>query len=163
MTSSSELRDILLAAIAPLPTVDGGPAIILATAGPPPTITPLSTGDIAVTDDTVRLALFADNSAVKWLGGSCTILVPTEKGPLRVSLQSAIAREAGPLAVIEGNIVSLRPSAEPPWSLRLGFEPTAEEGREAYVRYWTEVRSWLERGALGAGPELPPRSTAGRT
>lgn len=131
---------------------------MLATAGPPPTITPLSTGDIAITGDTVWLALFANNSAVKWLGGSCTILVPTEQGPLRVSLQPAVAHEAGPLAVIEGDIVSLRFSAEPPWSLRLDFKPVAEEGREAYVRYWTEVRAWLEQGAPGEGPDLPPRA-----
>jgi hypothetical protein len=156
--SDEQQRDLLLAAIAPLPTVDGGPAIVLATAGPPPTITPLSTGDIAIAGDTVRLALFADNSAVKWLGGSCTILVPTEEGPLRVALQPAVAREAGPLAVIEGDIFSLRFSTEPPWALRLDFRPVAEEGREAYVEYWARVRSWLERSAPGDGPELPTRA-----
>lgn len=157
VTSPAQLRDRFQAAVAPIPTVDGGKAIILATAGPPPSITPLSTGDIAVSGDTVRLALFADNSAVRWLGGSCTILVPTEEGPLRVSLQPAVAREAGTLAVIEGTIVSLRPSTEPPWSLRLDFQPTAEVGREAFVEYWTNVRAWLEQGAPGEGPQLPSR------
>ncbi len=155
MTSPSELREALLAAVAPLPTIEGGTAIVLATAGPPPAITPLSTGDVAVAGDTVRLALFADNSAVGSFGGSCTLLVPTEQGPLRVALQPAVVREAGPLAVIEGSIVSLRPSAEPPWSLRLDFRPAAEEGREAFVQYWRQVRSWLEQGAPGEGPQPP--------
>jgi hypothetical protein len=151
----AELRDAFLAAVAPLPTTDGGTVIVLATAGPPPAIVPLSTGDISVDGDMVRLALFADTSAVRWLGGSCTILVPTEQGPLRVSLQPAVAREAGPLAVIEGDIVSMRPSHEPPWSLRLDFLPAGEKGREAFVEYWTRVRSWLEQGAPGAGPQPP--------
>ena len=155
MMFTAELRGALLTAVAPLPTTDGGIAIVLATAGPPPAIVPLSTGDIVVDGDMVRLALFADTSAVRRLGGSCTILVPTEQGPLRVSLQPAVAREAGPLAVIEGNIVSLRPSAEPPWALRLDFRPTADEGREAFVEYWTRVRSWLERGALDKTPQPP--------
>lgn len=155
MTYATELQDAFLAAVAPLPTTNGGIAIVLATAGPPPAIVPLSTGDIAVEGDMVRLALFADNSAVRRLGGSCTILVPTEKGPLRVSLQPAVVRETGPLALIEGNIVSIRPSSEPPWALRLDFRPTAEEGREAFVEYWTRVRSWLERRALDQAPQPP--------
>ena len=155
VTSSEELRETLLAAIDPLPTTAGGMAIVVATAGPPPAMTPLSTGDIVVDGDTVRLAIFADNSAVGRLGGSCTLLVPTELGALRVSLQPAIAREAGPLAVIEGTIVSIRPSSEPPWALRLEFRPTAEEGRDAFVDYWSQVRSWLKRGAPGEGPQPP--------
>jgi hypothetical protein len=155
VTHTTELRDAFLAAVAPLPTTNGGIAIVLATAGPPPAIVPLSTGDIAVEGDMVRLALFADSSAVRRLGGSCTILVPTEKGALRVYLQPAVARKTGPLAVIEGNIVAVRPSAEPPWSLRLDFRPTAEEGREAFVEYWTRVRSWLERRALDEAPQPP--------
>ena len=128
---------------------------MLATMGPPPTITPLSTGDVVVDGDEMRLAVFADNSAVERLGGSCTLLVPTDLGPLRVSLQPAVARGAGPLSVIEGEIVSMRPSQEPPWSLRLDFLPAEEEGREAFVEYWTRVRSWLEEGAAGEGPQPP--------
>ena len=155
MTFPPEQRDALANALAPLPTAAGGIAIVLATAGPPPTITPLSTGDLVVDGDTVRLAVFAGNSAATQLGGSCTLLVPTEAGPLRVSLQPAVAREAGSLAVIEGDIVSMRPSHEPPWSLRLDFLPTGEEGREAFVEYWTQVRSWLEQGARGEGPQPP--------
>ena len=155
VTFPPELRDALANALAPLPSAAGGIAIVLATAGPPPTITPLSTGDVVVDADTVRLAVFADNSAVTQLGGSCTLLVPTEVGALRVSLQPAVAREAGPLAVIEGDIVSMRPSQEPPWALRLSFEPAAEQGREAFVEYWAKVRSWLEQGATGEGPQPP--------
>ena len=155
MNSSVELRDALLAALRPLPTVAGGTAIVLATAGPPPTITPLSTGDVVVNGDTMRIAVFADNSAVEHLGGSCTLLVPTDGGPLRVSLQPALTREAGPLAVIEGDIVSIRPSHEPPWSLRLDFLPAGEEGQEAFVDYWTRVRSWLVEGAPVEGPQPP--------
>ena len=72
MNSPDELRDALVAALDPLPTTAGGASIVLATAGPPPTITPLSTGDVVVDNDTVRLAVFASNSAAKQLGGSCT-------------------------------------------------------------------------------------------
>lgn len=155
MTSPAELRDAFLAAVNPLPTLDGGTAIVLATAGSPPAIILLSTGDVVVDDDKVRLAVFADNSAVRQLGGSCTLLVPTGRGALRVYLELAAARRAGPLAVIEGDIVSLRPSSEPPWALRLDFQPTEEEGRDAFVEYWRQVRSWLEHGAPGEGPEPP--------
>ena len=160
MTFPPELRDALANALAPLPSAAGGTAIVLATAGPPPSITPLSTGDVAVDGDTVRLAVFADNSAATQLGGSCTLLVPTEVGALRVSLQPAVARRAGLLAVIEGEIVSLRPSTEPPWSLRLDFVPAEERGREAFVDYWTRVRSWLEQGAPGEGPQPPTPPSA---
>ena len=153
--SPDELRDALVAALDPLPTTAGGASIVLATAGPPPTITPLSTGDVVVDNDTVRLAVFASNSAAKQLGGSCTLLVLTDLGPLRVSLQPAVAREAGPLVVIEGDIVSLRTTREPPWALRLYFQPAAEQGHEAFVEYWTQVRSWLEQGATGEGPQPP--------
>jgi hypothetical protein len=118
-------------------------------------VTLLSTGDVVVDGDTVRIALFADNSAAARLGGTCTLLVPTDRGALRISLQPAFVREAGQLSVIEGNIVSLRPSYEPPWSLRLEFSPVAEQGRDAFVEYWAQVRSWLERGAPGEGPQPP--------
>ncbi|MCA1730068.1 MAG: hypothetical protein LC751_11895 [Actinobacteria bacterium] len=155
MDSRVKLQDALITALDHLPTAAGGASIILATAGPPPTITPLSTGDVAVDGDKIRLAIFAGNSAVEHLGGSCTLLVPTHQGPLRVALQPAVAREAGPLAVIEGDVVSMRPSHEPPWSLRLDFLPAGEEGREAFVEYWRRVRSWLEQGAPGEGPQPP--------
>ena len=155
MTFPAELRDALLAAIDPLPTTDGGTAIVLATAGPPPAIIPLSTGDLVVDGDAVRLAVFSDNSVVDRLGGSCTILVPTDRGALRASLQPAVVRRAGPLAVIEGDMVSLRLSSEPPWSLHLDFRPTQEHGRDAFVDYWRQVRSWLKRGAPGEGPQPP--------
>ncbi len=155
MTSSAELRDALLAAVSPLPSTAGGTAIVLATASSPPAMTLLSSGDILVDGDTVRLAIFADNSAVDQLGGSCTLLVPTGGGALRVALRPAVARKAGLLAVIEGHIVSLRSSFEPPWSLRLDFKPAAEQGREAFVEYWAQVRAWLERGAPGEGPQPP--------
>jgi len=160
VTSSSELRDALLSAVAPLPNTAGGTAIVLATANPPPAMTLLSSGDILVDGDTVRLAVFADNSVVSQLGGSCTLLVPTGGGALRVSLQPAVAQRAGPLAIIEGEIVSLRPSNEPPWSLRLDFVPAEERGREAFVDYWTRVRSWLEQGAPGEGPQPPTPPSA---
>ena len=155
MNSPAELRDAFATAVAPLPTATGGIAIVLATAGPPPAITPLSTGDIVVDGRTVRLALFAENSAVSRLGGSCTILVPTDLGPLRVSLQPVDVREAGELAVIEGDIIYMRPTHEPPWSLRLDFQPTAGQGKEAFLDYWAQVRAWLEQGAPGEGPQPP--------
>ena len=161
VTFPAELRDALLDVVRPLPTVAGGAAIVVATAGPPPAITLLSSGDVLVDGDKIRLAVFADNSIVKHLGGSCTLLVPTHHGALRASLQPAVARPAGPLAVIEGDITSLRPTVEPPWSLRLDFRSTAEQGGDAFVDYWTRVRSWLERGAPGEGPHPPAVSPAG--
>src|SRR5215216_1028254 len=85
-TSPAELRDAFLAAVRPLPTTAGGSAIVVATAGPPPAVNLLSTGDISVADDTVRIAVFANNSLVAHLGGSCTILVPTDGYAVRVSL-----------------------------------------------------------------------------
>lgn len=155
MTPPAELREALLAAVNPLPTLDGGTAIVLATASSPPAITLLSTGDVVVDNDKVRLAVFATNSAIDQLGGSCTLLVPTDRSVLRVYLQPASVRRTGLLAVIEGSIVSLRPSSEPPWSLRLDFEPAQEQGRDAFVEYWRQVRSWLEQGAPGEGPQSP--------
>jgi len=42
--------------------------------------------------------------------------------------------------------------SEPPWALRLHFEPTVGEGIEDFVTFWAQVRSWLRQGARGDGP-----------
>jgi hypothetical protein len=155
MSISDELMDALHAAVAPLPTDNGGIAIVLATADHPPAVSLLSAGDVAINVRTARLAVYSGSSAVVRLGGSCTLLVPSNGGALRVELQTARARKAGPIAVIEGEIVSVRPSLEPPWELRLDFIPIEDEKREAFLEYWRRVRTWLEEGALGEGPTPP--------
>lgn len=152
---SIELRDGLTAAIESLPTTDGGVALVLATAGPPPAICLLSSGDVVLDGDTLRIAVYSGSSAANRLGGSCTLLVPTGDDALRVLLDPAVSRRAGPLSVIEGSIASLRPSSEPPWTLQLRFEATAGEGIEDFVMFWARVRSWLREGAHGDGPQPP--------
>jgi hypothetical protein len=147
--------DNLRRAVEPLPTSTGGIAIVLATAGPPPAVSLLSSGDVAVDGDMLRLAVYAGSSTVARLGGSCTLLVPSRGGALRVELLRADARPAGPLAVIEGRISSVRPSIEPPWSLRLDFVPVESRRRGDFLDYWRRTRTWLERGARGDGPTPP--------
>src|SRR5690606_16715666 len=57
-------------AIAPLPDVDGGLAIVIATASSPPAVAMLSTGDVAVVGTTVRVGLIAGSSVGRRLGGA---------------------------------------------------------------------------------------------
>jgi hypothetical protein len=152
---SAEAMEALRTAVEPLPTSTGGIAIVLATVGPPPAISLLSSGDVALDGDMLRLAVYAGSSTVARLGGSCTLLVPSGGGALRVELLRADARPAGPLAVIEGRISSVRPSHEPPWSLRLDFLPIKSQGRDTFLEYWRQVRAWLMEGARGDGPAAP--------
>lgn len=145
------------AAIAPLPTIEGGSMLVLATAGVPPAIAVLSTGDVAVVEGELRIAVHGGSSAATRLGGACTLLVPAGDEAYRVEAEPAEARRAGELTVIRGHIVSVRPTAEPPWVMRASFHRQSPEDDAAasYVAFWSSVREWLVAGAEGDGPSVP--------
>lgn len=153
----------LRAALAVEPTAAGGPAIALASAGPPPAFALLATGAVALGQDlTLRIALQRGASAAAHLGGSCSLLVADDRGgALRVAVAPARVRDAGPIALIEGPVASIRPSHEPPWSLVLRFDVDAGAGAAAapHLVYWRAVAAWLTAGASGDGPPLPQRAS----
>lgn len=139
-------------ALRPLPTEDGGTIVVLATAGVPPAVAMLSSGDVLVNEDRVRAALYAGASAGRRLGGAFTLLVPTRERAVRVEATDASAREAGRLVLLEGDLTGVRPTAEPPWGIHMRFFPTAEEGVADFLHYWRSVREWLEGGATDEPP-----------
>ena len=151
----SELRRVLDEA----PSAGGGRAIIVATGSAPPALALVSTNSAAVDGHgAVRLAVQAESSAARRLGGSATLLVPDDAGAMRVYVPEATARLAGAVAVIEGSIGSIDRTAEPPWALRLEFERRDGDpaGRaEQDLRYWASLRSWLAAGAPEGPPPLP--------
>lgn len=145
-------------ALAQRPSVNGGTAVVLATAGPPPAIALLSTGDVSLQESRVRIAVYAGSSAVARLGGSCTLLVPAGSVALRAVIEPATAREAGALTVIEGPLRAIAPTVEPPWELTLSFRRSTDDAAaKTYVEYWGAVRAWLESGAHGIAPAPPVR------
>lgn len=142
--------------LGPLPTEDGGIAIVLATAGTPPAMAMLSSGDVLVSDDRVRVGVYGSSSTVSRLGGSFSLLVPARTTALRVEVVQATATDAGDLALLEGRLHELRPTSEAPWITEMRFRPTSSSapGVSEHVRYWTAVRNWLS----GSGPvPRPPR------
>lgn len=165
MTSAPDpaLLEVLAAALAPLPTLDGGAMLVLATGDGPPAIAVLSTGDVALVGSELRVAVHAGSSASTRLAGSCSLLVPDRDEAYRVEVSPASTRKSRELTVISGPIVSIRPTAEPPWVMRATFHAAGETGDEAagYVSFWAEVRAWLESGAEGDGPPLPPPTRNG--
>lgn len=160
MTSgpSDELLHEVQAAIEPLPTVEGGSMLVLATAGVPPAVALLSTGDVAVVDGEVRVAVHGGSSVATRLGAAFTLVVPDRDEAYRVEVEPAASRPAGDLTVISGPIVSIRPTAEPPWVMRASFQPARDASADragAYVSFWSSVRTWLTDGAEGDGPRVP--------
>ncbi len=149
MTMQARLEEIL----EPLPPAEGGIVVVLATAGPPPALAMLSSGDVTVHGDRVRLATYGGSSAATRLGGSFSLLVPDEDRALRVEVVDAHSRPAGKLAVIEGRIEAIRPTAEPPWIMELRFRPTPAAQVDGFLSYWQAVRTWL---ASGEGEPPPP-------
>jgi|SRR5271165_868827 len=149
------LRAALAAAIEPLPEPTGGIAVTLSTAGPPPAVALLSTGSVLVSETSISVAVVRGSSVVSRLGGTAILLVPYDGGALRAEIGNASARRAGPLDVIEGSILDIRPSAELPWSLAMNFAPKDPASAEYYIDHWRNVRRWLADGAHGDGP-LPP-------
>ncbi len=117
-------------ALARLPTTRGGDVIVLATAGSPPAVAMLSTGDVWIDGLWVRVAVHATGSAVSRLGGAFSLLFPARDHALRVEVVPAESRVSGDLAVLEGPIVAVRPTSEPPWVIDLVFRP---EGATAIV------------------------------
>jgi hypothetical protein len=143
-------------ALEPLPTAAGGAALIVASAGAPPALAVLSTGDVFIDGTSIRIALHGGGSVVRRLEGSCSLIVPARSGVLRVEVLPAESRPAGPVDVIEGTVVDIRPTAEPPWIPTLAFTPAPSGDVAPTLEYWRSVREWLTAGAQGDGP-APPR------
>jgi hypothetical protein len=138
-----------------LPSRAGGSALIVASASSPPALAVLSTGDVFLEGTSIRIALHGGSSVAQRLEGSCSLLVPVRSGLLRVEVQPAEARQAGPVDVIEGTVVNIRPTAEPPWIPTLAFSPAPSGDVEPTLEYWRSMRRWLSEGADGDGPPPP--------
>jgi hypothetical protein len=142
-------------ALEPLPSASGGKAIVIASASSPPALAVLSTGDVFLEGDSIRIALHGGSSASRRLEGGCSLLVPVRSGLLRVEVTPAEARPAGPVDVIEGTVVNIRPTAEPPWIPTLAFSPAPSGDVAPTLEYWRSMRDWLRSGADGEGPTPP--------
>jgi hypothetical protein len=140
-----------------LPTAEGGRIVVLSTAGSPPAVALLSSGDVLVADGRARAAVYGRSSAASRLGGAYTLLVADQQVAYRVEVVEASARSLGDLAVLEGEIGDVRPTVEPPWAMAMDFHPLRPEGVDDHLRYWQQVRGWLEAGTPEPAPD-PPRS-----
>ncbi len=143
------------AVLAPLPDAGGGAAVVLATSGVPPAVALLSTGDVAINGAVARAVTYGGSSVATRLGTAFTLVVPAGDVTFRVEVVDATSRAAGKLAVIEGTIDGVRPTAEPPWMLDLRFRPDPDAGPtevEPFLAYWAAVRGWLRAGATGDPP-----------
>lgn len=156
---SYSLTERLAAALDPLPDASGGSAIVFATAGTPPALALLSTGDVLIVEDVVRVGLWATSSAVTRLGGAFSLLVPTGDVALRVEVGDARAQGHGHVAMIEGRLDEIRPTAEPPWIpvMRFETEDRTDPRVPGHLEYWAAVRRWL------AGEADPPQAVGGAT
>jgi len=146
---SRSLAEIL----ADLPDESGGAAIVLATSGTPPAMALLSTGDVFLTtDDRVRCCVYGTSSVVSRLGGAFTLLVPDDTRMLRVETIDARASVHGDVALVEGTLADVRPTAEPPWTTSMVFTPERHGDPRigGFLEYWRAARSWL------ADPSSPP-------
>jgi hypothetical protein len=146
------------AILRPLPTAEGGIIVVLATAGTPPAIAMLSSGDVLIgQDNKVLVGLHGDSSAGRRLGGAFSILVPSVNTALRLEVTQATARTIGGVVLLEGQAAGMRHTSEPPWAITMRFSPQSSEGIAEHVRYWREMRAWLEAGARGQTPSPPGR------
>ena len=133
--------------LADLPTESGGAAIVLATSGMPPAMALLSIGDVFLTaGDRVRCCVYGTSLVVSRLGGAFTLLVPDGTRMLRVEAIDARASVHGDVALVEGTLSGVRPTAEPPWTTSMAFSPEqADDPRiDGFLEYWRAARSWLE-------------------
>lgn len=139
-----------------LPDESGGVAVVLATAGSPPAVALLSTGDVHIAETTVRVGIHGSSSVVERLDGGFTLLVPLRKAAARVEVINASARLLPPLAMIEGTVHSVRPTSEPPWVLEMTFspEPFDHPAIPRYLEYWSHVKRWL-MGEIANPPDIP--------
>lgn len=153
--ADAELLSKVEQALEALPSTSGGKAIVIASAGSPPALAVLSTGDVFLDGDSIRVALHGGSSVSRRLGGGCSLLVPVRSGLMRVEVEPAASREAGPVDVIEGTVVEVRPTAEPPWVPTMSFFPAPGGDVAPTLEYWRAMREWLGGGAEGDGPEPP--------
>jgi len=88
------------------------------------------------------------------LGKTFTLLVPLGSLAVRIEARDAQVRVTDGLALISGEVVAMRPTAEPPWALEMRFrpEPADDPSIPGYLEYWRSVRAWLD----GSAPD-PPR------
>lgn len=144
------------AALDVLPTSSGGPVVVLATSGHPPAMALLSSGDIRMAHGRVNVAVHSTSSAISRLGGAFTLLVPLDEIAARIEVINASVDSHSPLAILEGDVVAVRPTSEPPWTLELRFRPESEEHPQilSFVDYWAQVRAWLSGEILH--PPTPP-------
>jgi hypothetical protein len=151
--SGQDLEARVRAALADLPTESGGLAVVLATSGHPPAMAMLSSGDVHLAEGRLKVGIHASSSAVSRLGGAFTLLVPLGEIAARVEVSDATAKSHPPLAILEGDVVSVRPTSEPPWVLEMGFrpEPSHHPQIPGYLAYWSQVKEWL----AGNHPEPP--------
>lgn len=150
-----DARTALAAAVEPLPTEEGGIALVLCTVGPPPAIALLSTGSVWLEDDWIRIGVMAGSSAVTRLGERAVLVVPWRGTVLRALVAPATWRPAGPVSVIEGPIASIEPSKELPWVLQMNFVPSGSPGSKEFLAYWKQLRDWLNTGGTDEGPDPP--------
>ena len=152
----SGLVQRLYAAVSELPDASGGLAIVMATAGTPPAIAVLSTGDVFLAGSQARVGVHGTSSVVGRLGDSFSLLIPLDDVAVRVEVVDATAAVHGDLALIAGTVSEFRPTAEPPWVMTMRFH--AQDGDAAkigaHLAYWTGVRSWLAGDTPGP-PPLP--------
>ena len=154
MADADVLRKVE-AGLETLPSRAGGSALIVASASSPPALAVLSTGDVFLEGTSIRIALHGGSSASRRLEGACSLLVPVRSGLLRVEVAPAQARRAGPVDVIEGTVVNIRPTAEPPWIPTMAFSPAPSGDVAPTLEYWRSMREWLRGGAGGEGPTPP--------
>ena len=150
------LKDRVAGALSELPTKSGGLAVVLATAGTPPAMALLSSGDVYMEDNEIRVGIYASSSAVTRLGTAFTLLVPMGEIAARIEATDVRSKIQPPLAMLEGSISSIRPTAEPPWVLEMRFAPEPPDDRAIpnYLEYWTGVRAWLS--GQSTEPPVPP-------
>lgn len=157
--TSNQLMDLVEEALQTAPTESGGIAVVLATAGSPPAMALLSSGDVHVSDGIARVGVYRSSSAVSRLGGAFSLLVPLGADAVRLEVGSATVVEASPrasLAKLEGKIESIRPTSEPPWVLEMGFVPESSNHPDIprFLDYWKQVKAWLA-GEQPDPPQIP--------
>lgn len=151
-----ELRARLAELLEPLPTEEGGRAVIAAIDSSPPAMAMLSNGTVALHGGTLYLVIEAASSlATATPRTSATILVAGPLQVLRASLAPLSTRVYDELAVLSGPLTAIRPSVEMPWSLELGFVPTGLAAPEPFLEYWAAVRRWLADGRRSRPPAHP--------
>lgn len=152
----TEWRTRLVEVLDPLPTPEGGITVVMATAGRPPAMAMLSSGDVHVSGDRVRVGVFGSSSTASRLDGAFSLLVPAGTVALRVEVVDAEATRHGDMALIEGQLHDVRPTSEPPWVGEMRFRPANVRAAAIpeHLSYWGDVRAWLagERDE----PPMPP-------